>query len=79
MLEYLRDVNFTVNTNENIFFDASGDPVARYDLVNWQPTKDGSLQFKLVGIYDSSLPSEQRLQINQESMLWAGNSAQVHQ
>nr|XP_009291987.1 extracellular calcium-sensing receptor isoform X2 [Danio rerio]XP_021323514.1 extracellular calcium-sensing receptor isoform X2 [Danio rerio] len=77
VLEYLRDVNFTVNTNENIFFDASGDPVARYDLVNWQPTKDGSLQFKLVGIYDSSLPSEQRLQINQESMLWAGNSGQL--
>ncbi|XP_056334345.1 extracellular calcium-sensing receptor [Danio aesculapii] len=77
MLEYLKDVNFTVNTNENIFFDASGDPVARYDLVNWQPTKDGSLQFKLVGIYDSSLPSEQRLQINQESMLWAGNSGKL--
>ncbi len=80
VLDYMKDVRFTVKTGEEIFFDASGDPVARYDLVNWQPAKDGSLQFKHVGVYDSSLPSEQhqRLQVNQEHMLWAGNNGQVH-
>ncbi|XP_067275952.1 extracellular calcium-sensing receptor-like [Pseudorasbora parva] len=77
MLEYMRNVRFKVKTGEEIFFDASGDPVARYDLVNWQPAEDGSLQFKHVGVYDSSLPSEQRLQVNQELVLWAGNSGQL--
>ncbi|KAI7790185.1 putative olfactory receptor C family [Triplophysa rosa] len=77
VLEYIRDVNFTVKTGENIFFDASGDPVAKYDLVNWQPAEDGSLQFKLVGVYDSSLPSETLLQVDQENMVWAENSNQV--
>ncbi|CAM4579133.1 unnamed protein product [Leuciscus chuanchicus] len=76
VLEYMRNVRFTVKTGEEIFFDGSGDPVARYDLVNWQPAGNGGLQFKHVGVYDSSLASEQRLQVNQEHVLWAGNSGQ---
>ncbi|KAK9958599.1 hypothetical protein ABG768_010710 [Culter alburnus] len=77
VLEYMRNVRFTVKTGEEIFFDASGDPVARYDLVNWQPAGKGVLQFKHVGVYDSSLPSEKRLQVSQEHVLWAGNSGQL--
>ncbi|KAI2653693.1 Extracellular calcium-sensing receptor [Labeo rohita] len=77
VLKYMRDVRFTVKTGEEIFFDESGDPVARYDLVNWQPAEDGSLQFEHVGLYDSSLPSEQRLQVNQEHILWAVKSGQL--
>uniref|UniRef100_A0A8C1RKQ9 G-protein coupled receptors family 3 profile domain-containing protein n=1 Tax=Cyprinus carpio TaxID=7962 RepID=A0A8C1RKQ9_CYPCA len=77
VLEYIRGVQFTIKTGEEISFDASGDPVARYDLVNWQPVQDGSLQFKNVGFYDSSLPSEQHLQVNQEHVLWAEDSGQL--
>ncbi|XDV29339.1 hypothetical protein PO909_032476 [Leuciscus waleckii] len=77
VLEYMRNVRFTVKTGEEIFFDGSGDPVARYDLVNWQPAGNGGLQFKHVGVYDSSLASEHRLQVNQEHVLWAGNSGQL--
>ncbi|XP_052387018.1 extracellular calcium-sensing receptor-like [Carassius gibelio] len=77
VLEYIGGVKFTVKTGEEIFFDASGNPVARYDLVNWQPVQDGSLQFKNVGFYDSSLPSEQHLQVNQEHILWTGDSGQL--
>ncbi|XP_051512051.1 extracellular calcium-sensing receptor-like [Myxocyprinus asiaticus] len=77
VLEYMRDVNFSAKTGEKIFFDASGDPMARYDLVNWQPAENGGLQFKHVGIYDSSLPSKQCLQVDQEHIVWAGNSGQL--
>uniref|UniRef100_A0A672PYT1 Extracellular calcium-sensing receptor-like n=1 Tax=Sinocyclocheilus grahami TaxID=75366 RepID=A0A672PYT1_SINGR len=77
VFRYMRDVRFTVKTGEDIFFDASGDPVARYDLVNWQPAGNGGLQFKNVGVYDSSLPSEKHLQVNQENVLWPGNSGQL--
>ncbi|XP_026086102.1 extracellular calcium-sensing receptor-like [Carassius auratus] len=76
VLNYMRDVRFTVKTGEEIFFDLSGDPAARYDLINWQPAENGSLQFKYVGSYDSSLPFEQCLQVTQEQMIWAGNSRQ---
>uniref|UniRef100_A0A672PYQ0 Extracellular calcium-sensing receptor-like n=1 Tax=Sinocyclocheilus grahami TaxID=75366 RepID=A0A672PYQ0_SINGR len=68
MLAYMMDVRFTVKTGEEIFFDASGDPVARYDLVNWQPAGNGGMQFEHVGVYDSSLSSEQRLRVNQERL-----------
>ncbi|XP_016104788.1 extracellular calcium-sensing receptor-like [Sinocyclocheilus grahami] len=77
VLKYMRDVRFTVKTGEEIFFDESGDPVARYDLVNWQPAEDGSLQFEHVGLYDSSLPSQQRLQVNQEHILWVEKHGQL--
>ncbi|XP_043072485.1 extracellular calcium-sensing receptor-like [Puntigrus tetrazona] len=76
VLKYMKDVRFTVKTGEEIFFDSSGDPVARYDLVNWQLAKDGSLQFEQVGFYDSSLPSG-RLQVSQEHILWAKKSGQL--
>ncbi|XP_052438199.1 extracellular calcium-sensing receptor-like [Carassius gibelio] len=76
VLKYMRDVRFTVKTGEEIFFDESGDPVARYDLVNWQSAEDGSMRFELVGLYDSSLPSE-HLQVNQEHILWAEKSGQL--
>ncbi len=75
----MRGVRFTVKTGEEIFFDESGDPVVRYDLVNWQHAEDGSLQFEHVGLYDSSLPSEQRLHVNMEHILWTEESGQVHQ
>ncbi|XP_043121075.1 extracellular calcium-sensing receptor-like [Puntigrus tetrazona] len=77
LLAYMKDVRFTVKTGEEIFFDESGDPAARYDLINWQYAEDGSLQFKQVGVYDSSLPSKQCLQVIQEHMRWAENSGQV--
>ncbi|KAK2894880.1 hypothetical protein Q8A67_012109 [Cirrhinus molitorella] len=76
MLTYMRNVRFTVKTGEEIFFDANGDPVARYDLVNWQPTGNAGLQFEHVGVYDSSLPSEKRLQVNHERVLWANTTGQ---
>uniref|UniRef100_A0A671PX82 Extracellular calcium-sensing receptor-like n=1 Tax=Sinocyclocheilus anshuiensis TaxID=1608454 RepID=A0A671PX82_9TELE len=65
------------HNSEEIFFDASGDPVARYDLVNWQPAGNVGLQFEHVGVYDSSLSSEQRLRVNQERVLWARNTGQL--
>ncbi|XP_050991062.1 extracellular calcium-sensing receptor [Labeo rohita] len=77
MLAYMRNVRFTVKTSEEIFFDANGDPVARYDLVNWQPAGNVGLQFEHVGVYDSSLPSEKRLQVNHERVLWAGDTGQL--
>ncbi|KAL2095680.1 hypothetical protein ACEWY4_007828 [Coilia grayii] len=77
VLEYLKKVNFTSKTGEQIFFDSRGDPAARYELVNWQPDDDGTLQFKSVGIYDTSVPSEQRFVLNQGSLVWAGGQTQV--
>ncbi|KAJ8410727.1 hypothetical protein AAFF_G00186840 [Aldrovandia affinis] len=76
VLKYLRNVNFTANTGEQISFDANGDPVARYELVNWELADRGVLQFKTVGHYDASLPPDSRFIVNQGNMVWAGGQSQ---
>uniref|UniRef100_A0A8C4S242 Extracellular calcium-sensing receptor-like n=1 Tax=Erpetoichthys calabaricus TaxID=27687 RepID=A0A8C4S242_ERPCA len=40
---------------ENVYFDENGDSVARYELVNWQLTEDGTVKYITVGLYDASL------------------------
>ncbi|XP_061072958.1 extracellular calcium-sensing receptor-like [Conger conger] len=76
VLKYLRNINFTAKTGEQVSFDANGDPVARYELVNWQLAEKGTLQFKTVGLYDASLPPDSRFIMNQGNMVWAEGQPQ---
>ncbi|XP_064158995.1 extracellular calcium-sensing receptor-like [Anguilla rostrata] len=76
VLKYLRNINFTAKTGEQVSFDANGDPVARYELVNWQLAEKGTLQFKTVGLYDASLPPDRRFIMNQGNMVWAEGQLQ---
>ncbi|CDQ88043.1 unnamed protein product [Oncorhynchus mykiss] len=75
VLERLRRVNFSRNGYQ-VSFDANGDPVATYELVNWQRRKSGKIEFVTVGRYDASLPPDQRLDIDRE-ITWVKNSTQV--
>ncbi|KAM9318698.1 extracellular calcium-sensing receptor-like [Pholidichthys leucotaenia] len=54
LLHYMKQVNFSV-LGEKVNFDQNGDPIAYYDLVNWQRRPDGSLHLVKVGFYDASL------------------------
>ena len=60
----------------NVSFDANGDPVARYELVNWQKRDSGSIEMVTVGYYDSSLPEGQEFRIN-KNLTWVEGSTQV--
>uniref|UniRef100_A0A3P9AB33 G-protein coupled receptors family 3 profile domain-containing protein n=1 Tax=Esox lucius TaxID=8010 RepID=A0A3P9AB33_ESOLU len=77
VLDYLREVRFTMKTGEDILFNGHGDTVARYELINWQQEADGTLNFHSVGLYDTSMPPEKTLMINQKKMVWAGGQAEV--
>uniref|UniRef100_A0AAR2KMK7 G-protein coupled receptors family 3 profile domain-containing protein n=1 Tax=Pygocentrus nattereri TaxID=42514 RepID=A0AAR2KMK7_PYGNA len=57
ILHQLKRVNFTTKNGFQVSFDSSGDPVAVYELINWQVTKDGVIDFVTVGQYDSSKPN----------------------
>ncbi|KAL2095679.1 hypothetical protein ACEWY4_007827 [Coilia grayii] len=76
MLEQLKKIKFKTKEGEEVFFDANGDPIAKYEIINWQPRKDGQLQFVTVGLYDASLPANHRLTVN-GSILWAKNDTEV--
>lgn len=55
---------------EEVRFDENGDPIATYDLMNWQKGQDGSLHLVKVGYYDDSLAGEKGLIINESAVQW---------
>ncbi|XP_066566551.1 extracellular calcium-sensing receptor-like [Amia ocellicauda] len=77
VLEYLKTVNFTTKTGETVSFDHNGDPVARYELVNWQPLNESSIQFTIVGYYDASLPAGHQFVMNHINIVWAGGQHEI--
>ncbi|XP_036977769.1 extracellular calcium-sensing receptor-like [Acanthopagrus latus] len=75
VLTQLKKLNFTKN-GYDVSFDANGDPVARYELVNWQKSESGSIEMVTVGHYDASLPDGQEFHINR-NLTWVDSDTQV--
>ncbi|XP_037533490.1 extracellular calcium-sensing receptor-like [Nematolebias whitei] len=63
VLSELKKVNFSRN-GYPVSFDVNGDPVAFYELVNWQKSESGDIEVVSVGYYDASLPKGQEFRIN---------------
>ena len=51
--------------------------MAKYEIINWQPTENATVDFVRVGLYDASLPAEKQLTLQNKSLIWAQNSLQV--
>ena len=49
VLDQLKRVNFSRN-GYHVSFNANGDPVAFYELINWQKNENGGLEFVTVDI-----------------------------
>ncbi|XP_026220305.1 uncharacterized protein LOC113165072 [Anabas testudineus] len=75
ILTELQKVNFSQN-GYHVSFDANGDPVAMYELVNWQKSSSGSLEMVTVGYYDASLPVGQEFHIY-KNLTWMEGRTQV--
>ncbi|XP_034723375.1 extracellular calcium-sensing receptor-like [Etheostoma cragini] len=75
VLTQLKKVNFSQN-GYDVSFDANGDPVARYELVNWQKSESGSIEIVTVGQYDESLAVGQKFRINR-NLTWVDGGTQV--
>ncbi|XP_067851809.1 extracellular calcium-sensing receptor-like [Heptranchias perlo] len=77
LLHYLKEVRFTNFFGEEISFDKNGDPIASYDLVNWQERADGSVEFVKVGYYDAALPAGKELALDESGIVWHGPENRV--
>ncbi|XP_005753611.1 extracellular calcium-sensing receptor-like [Pundamilia nyererei] len=65
ILAELKKVHFSQN-GYDVSFNANGDPVAIYELVNWQKSETGKTELVTVGLYDASLwfgPPQQRMTV----------------
>ncbi|XP_016095969.1 extracellular calcium-sensing receptor-like [Sinocyclocheilus grahami] len=69
LLYYMKRTHFTT-LGEEVRFDDNGDPIASYDLMNWQRGSDGSFQLVRVGFYDASLEDNKDLVINEPVIMW---------
>ena len=75
VFQQLKRVNFTRH-GYHISFDANGDPVAFYELINWKRNENGGLEFVTVGHYDESLSPGQKFNIKSE-ISWADGGIQA--
>ncbi|XP_060928500.1 extracellular calcium-sensing receptor-like [Limanda limanda] len=75
VLTELKKVSFSQN-GYDVSFDANGDPVATYELVNWQRRASGSIELVTVGHYNASLPVGQEFHIIR-NFTWMEGGTQV--
>ncbi|XP_049431390.1 extracellular calcium-sensing receptor-like [Epinephelus fuscoguttatus] len=77
ILQHIKRVHFKTKEGEEVYFNENGDPAAKYEIINWQPTENGIVDFVTVGFYDASLPADKQLNLQNKSLIWAQNSQQV--
>nr|XP_046246194.1 extracellular calcium-sensing receptor-like [Scatophagus argus] len=77
ILENIKMIQFKTKEGDEVYFNENGDPAAKYEIINWQPTENGIVDFVTVGLYDASLPADQQLNLQNKSLIWAQNSEQV--
>ncbi|MBN3292184.1 CASR protein, partial [Polypterus senegalus] len=70
VLHYLKEVNFSNHLGERVTFNENGDAMAIYDIVNWQPSNDGKIQIKTVGLFDETVKEANQVSLAEEEMFW---------
>ncbi|KAL7401107.1 hypothetical protein ABVT39_023014 [Epinephelus coioides] len=78
ILQHIKRIHFKTKEGEEVYFNENGDPAAKYEIINWQPTDNGIADFVTVGFYDASLPADKQLNLQNKSLIWANNSQQVN-
>ncbi|XP_033487580.2 extracellular calcium-sensing receptor-like [Epinephelus lanceolatus] len=77
ILQHIKIIHFKTKEGDEVYFNENGDPAAKYEIINWQPTENGIVDFVTVGFYDASLPADKQLNLQNKSLIWANNSQQV--
>ncbi|KAM3615654.1 uncharacterized protein V6R79_005681 [Siganus canaliculatus] len=76
ILQNIRDIKFTTKEGDEVYFNENGDPPAKYEIINWQPTESGIVDFVTVGFHDASLLADKQLSLQNKSLIWAKNAKQ---
>lgn len=74
---YLKNLRFTVpHTGEEIYFN-NGDVDGFYEILNWQSDSEGEITYNHIGYYNSTAPPEEKLIINNGSIIWNNDVLEV--
>ncbi|KAG7471654.1 extracellular calcium-sensing receptor-like [Solea senegalensis] len=73
---YLQEVNFHI-AGEEVAFDAKGDSVPYFDIINWQRGTKGNIAFVSVGLFDGTKAIGEELLIQEDRIMWAGHQSEV--
>ncbi|OCT90656.1 hypothetical protein XELAEV_18019273mg [Xenopus laevis] len=77
LLHYIKNVHFKTKDDNQVFFDAKGNPPPVYDIVNWHPTANGTLEQVTVGRYDLSAQDGNIFKVDSSIIKWPDNYTQV--
>ncbi|KAG7471653.1 extracellular calcium-sensing receptor-like [Solea senegalensis] len=73
---YLQEVNFHI-AGEEVAFDAKGDSVPYFDIINWQRGTKGNIAFVSVGLFDGTKAIGEELLIQEDRIMWAGHQSEA--
>lgn len=69
---------YTNQFGDETMFDQNGDPIALYDLVNWQLGLNEEMQFITIGKFDGTATAgHKKLQLQENNILWNDNQTTV--
>ncbi|XP_034723360.1 extracellular calcium-sensing receptor-like [Etheostoma cragini] len=77
ILQHIKNIKFKTKEGDYVYFNENGDLAAKYEIMNWQPTEHGIVDFVTIGLHDASLPADKQLNLLNKSLIWAKNSQQV--
>lgn len=78
ILQQIQKIQFKTKEGEKVYFNEKGDPAAKYEIINWQPSEEGTVEFVTVGLYDASRPADQQLLLSvNKTLVWTQKSKQV--
>ncbi|XP_043932264.1 extracellular calcium-sensing receptor-like [Protopterus annectens] len=77
LIHYINHLRFVNSDGEEVYFDRNGNSQALYDILNWQISPDGTIQFVQVGRFNGSAPQGQELVFNASSIVWSVGHRQV--
>uniref|UniRef100_A0A7N9AS53 Extracellular calcium-sensing receptor-like n=1 Tax=Mastacembelus armatus TaxID=205130 RepID=A0A7N9AS53_9TELE len=69
ILQHTKNIHFKTKEGDEVYFNQNGDPAAKYEIINWQPTENGIVDFVTVGLYDASLPADKQLKLQNNSLV----------
>ncbi|CAM4579309.1 unnamed protein product [Leuciscus chuanchicus] len=70
LVHYLQKVNYTTGFGDHVSFDKNGDALAIYDVLNLQPSFDGSIRVKAVGVVNEGAATGMVLKLDEDALYW---------